>query len=157
MPTAKQVLDIARSHIGYIEKYNNDNKFGRALGENNVSWCALFLLYCLIESGFEGYRKLIYDYDYCPKWLNDFKIQGLSPKTPKPGDIVFYSFDPKLIKLKIPQHVGIIESVTPTHIISIEGNTGKPGASQNEGDGVYRKERLKAYAVGYGHPPYQNK
>ncbi len=154
MPTAKQVLDIARNEIGYVESYNNNNKFGRELGENNVSWCALFLLHSLIKAGFTGYKKYIFEYDYCPKWWNDFRIQNLAVKNPQPGDIVFYAFKPELIKLKIPQHVGIVESITDTHIISIEGNTGDPTKSQDDGDGVYRKQRLKSFVVGYGRPPY---
>ena len=155
MTTVKKVLDIAKNEIGYTETYNNNNKFGRDLGENNVSWCALFLLHCLIKSGFEGYKKHVFDYDYCPKWLNDFKIQGISPKVPVIGDIVFYAFDSNLNKLKIPQHVGIIESILPNgDIVSIEGNTGDPSKSQSDGDGVYRKIRLKKFAIGFGRPPY---
>ncbi len=154
MTTAKQVLDICRSEIGYKETGNNDNKFGRSLKENNVSWCALFLLDSLIKANFTVYKNLITEYDYCPAWWNAFKKQGLAVTNPQPGDIVFYAWTPENVKNGIPYHVGIIESVTPTHIISIEGNTGDPSKNQGEGDGVYRKMRLKSFVVGYGRPPY---
>ena len=158
MPTVKQVLDICRAEIGYTETGNNLNKFGKNLGENGVSWCALFLLDCLIKAGFTYYKNKITEYDYCPAWYNAFVKQGLEVKVPKPGDIVFYAWTPENVKNKIAYHVGIVESVKPNgDIISIEGNTAPPAdtkSNQGEGGGVYRKTRSKKFVVGFGRPLY---
>ena len=150
MPTVKQVLYIARSELGYIEGQNNNNKYGRNLNLNYVSWCALFVLDCLINAGFTGYKKLYLKYAYCPTWANDFKKQKLnvSIENAQPGDIVFYNFHGK----KYSEHVGIIEDILSIHIIAIEGNTGS--LSQNEGDGVFRKTRHKSLITAIGRPPY---
>jgi len=78
MTTVKKVLEICQAEIGYTESGNNLNKFGKNLELNGVSWCALFLLDCLIKAGFTYYKSKITNYAYCPTWLNDFKKQGLA-------------------------------------------------------------------------------
>jgi hypothetical protein len=150
MTTANKVLEIARKEIGYIEGKGNNNKYGKELNENNVSWCALFVLYCLIHAGMDVYKPLTLKYSYCPAWWAAFKIQKLNVTVPKSGDIVFYSWDGS----GIAEHVGLVDTVLPNgNIIAIEGNTAPTGTgSQSNGDGVYRKTREKRFIVGFGRP-----
>jgi hypothetical protein len=55
----------------------------------------------------------------------------------RPGDIVVFDFS----------HVGIVESESGSHIVTLEGNTNGRGDRDSEsGDGVWRKTRSKSIA-----------
>lgn len=81
------------------------------------------------------------------------KQKGQIVKKPMPGDLVFFNFDknPKAGQMK---HIGIVESVYPDGIVTIEGNTSVSG-SQDNGGAVCRKQR-KAYIMAYGRPAYSD-
>ena len=58
-------------------------------------------------------------------------------KTPQKGD-VFLIWYPKLNR---PAHIGFIEQWKEKWVLTVEGNTNDSGS--REGDGVYRKRRLR--------------
>lgn len=70
------------------------------------------------------------------------KQLGWVVATPAKGDLVVFTFD----------HIGFVDEVHPTYLITIEGNTGSSGAvsdSKRGGDGVYRKTRSRSLVQAY--------
>ena len=53
MSTAQQVLDLARSQLGYFEspRGSNRTKYGVAYGADGHAWCATFCWWLLTQSG----------------------------------------------------------------------------------------------------------
>lgn len=137
--------EVALGWVGYTEKPNNDNIFAAKAGHpNHQPWCATFVRACFVDAGLPNAVPNTASVVEIYKWA--VKNNALVTKqTAKAGDVVLMSFTPGS---KIPEHVGILvkdfvlkENVWHT----IEGNTGKPGASQANGDGVYKKDRQLGY------------
>jgi surface antigen len=157
-PTIQRVLDVARHEINTTESGWGDKPgtqitpygkwYAAVTGQKgyiDTYWCATFVSWVLATSGFappEAGR-----YGNCTPWVQWWKNRGRWGSTPRPGAIVFYSWngDSK------PEHVGIVESVRPDgKIVTIEGNTSPDPRLK---DGVYRMVRRSAI-IGYGYPPY---
>lgn len=106
-------IQIAQQEIGngeiggdnngcHVKKYLN--------GKERLPWCSGFVSYCLITGGV----KIPYTLR-----AKDFCRLGNKVKTPSIGDILI------LDRGNNNGHVGIVEKVTNTEIITIEGNVGK--------------------------------
>lgn len=151
MPTASDVLRIAAAEIGTTENPagSNRNKYSLALGRPAEPWCADFLVWVTRQAGL----RLPSEHPYTPYMATGFKRAGTwGDRTAgiAPGDVVFFNFGSGIIR-----HVGIVEAVRRTEIVTIEGNT-SPGSagSQDNGGGVYRRTRPFHHVVGYGRPAY---
>ena len=154
MATAKQVLSKAASYIGYKEKPAGSNKtiFGKHYGMNGVAWCAIFQWDMFRMAGasklFYGGKRTA----YTPTLASYYKKHNQWHKTPKVGDLVFFSNGIRII------HVGIVEKIISKNIIqTIEGNTGT--TNQANGGMVMRRQRsIKGTAswhvAGFGRPAY---
>lgn len=68
----------------------------------------------------------------------------------QPGDVAIYDFSGKQ---KTTEHCGIVEQVTASGIVAIEGNTSTAG-SQSNGGMVCRKDRPWKYIVGAVRPVF---
>ena len=142
------LLSVARSQIGYREQSNGWTKYGEWYGIPYGNWCAMFISWCAMKAGIGQDRipKLAY-VPYEQEW---FAKRGLwhysSGYRPKSGDLVIYGTN---------SHIGIVERVTSSSIITIEGNTTSNTDSSN-GNGVYRKERSFSHwwISGYCTPKY---
>jgi len=83
-------------------------------------------------------------------WKNWFKNTKRTIQKPQRGDICMHE------TTKTTGHIGVVVSVYTvlgvTWINSIEGNTGSgPKGSQRDGDGMYRRTRLKRFwSWGFG-------
>jgi hypothetical protein len=133
---------LAASQIGVREAHPNDSYEIRgylwAVGFNQpVPWCAAFVGWthalCGIESPLSAWS---------PAWFpaaNTIYTRGRADNTtPRPGDVFGLYYQSR----KRIAHVGFIESwPAGDWCITIEGNTN--GEGSREGDGVYRKRRLK--------------
>lgn len=151
MATATELLNVARSQIGYREGANNNNKYGQAYGMNNVSWCVQFVWWCFQQvdpSLFYGGGKIA----ICSGLYNYHKARGEAinpiPGNIWPGDIVIFDFN----KDRDPDHIGIVESISGSTLTTIEGNTGYN--NQSNGDGVYRRSRTLSQVIYAYHPRY---
>lgn len=168
------LLNVARAEIGYIEKRTNANldsktanagtsnwtKYARDLAnipgwydgnKNGYAWCDVFVDWCFVKAfGAEKAKKLLNNGPYgagCTSSANYYKRMGrFHTKNPHPGDQIFYG------KLGSECHTGIVESVTSTTVVTIEGNTSN--GNTTNGDRVDRKSRSinDAWIVGYGTP-----
>ena len=154
MPTANDILEIARSQIGTKEspaksdnvKYNTAY-YGREVSDGKHPWCAVFVWWVFREA---GASDLYYGGDktaYCPTLMSFHKKQKVTDY--RPGDIVFFNFSGK----SSAGHVGICESWDGTYITTIDGNTGS--ASEDNGGAVLRRRRHKKFIVGAYRPEYQ--
>ena len=129
----EQILDLARSQIGYAETGNNHTKYASYFDNDvwqwfntkkqNSSWCALWIcwLFCQVM-GPDQARTFL----GCPspknncaagvKYLNQYmtaKGYKVDKKSGQPGDVIF---------LNSNKHVGIIEKVEDGKYKTIEGN-----------------------------------
>lgn len=144
------VLDVARGELGTVEspRGSNRQKYGAWYGLNGQPWCSIFVAWCFDRVGI-NVRKWSTNWAYTPAALQGMRNLGMVVPTrqAQPGDIVFYDFPDSV---KRTQHVGIVESVTATGVVSIEGNTGV-GNDSNGGE-VMRRTRPWAHISGVGRP-----
>ena len=166
----QQLLDIARSQIGYLEKTSNNQlddftanagannwtKYARDLSDagyyngnkNGCAWCDVFCDWCFYiltnknsvlaqqiqcQTGDCG-AGCIFSAQY-------YRAQGCYSNTPQPGDQIFFG------TTGAEYHTGIVEQVSPTQVITIEGNTSEQVAR--------RTYSINDSSInGYGHPKY---
>ena len=154
--TAEQIVEKAKSYIGYREKdhpWANMENFTEDAGDGNFQkfqelagagngdqWCQYFVDGVAVEvtgSITEAKKLLCQDDDnkymtgYTPTGASYFKQAGRWHTTPEIGDIIyFYSSSMKRIC-----HVGIVENVSPKNklVYTIEGNTNNDGFTTNGG------------------------
>ena len=128
------------SHKKIIDVYNKYNpKYGK-IGYG-TSWCAAFVSAVAIKTGNTGVIPVDC---YCPRMINRFAKKTNNKKyTPQGGDVVFYDWNYN----RIPDHVGMIESVSGNNVTAIEGNYS---------DAVKRRTFKKGYSLllSYGLPDY---
>lgn len=151
------ILAIARAQVGVREKwfrrwgwsnivkYNDWYVRRHGRGFKRAAWCHIFVSWCAEHAGMHG---KIPETAWCPDGLEWFQDQGRATRGggAMPGDIVYY------IRRGSARHVGLVESATRTHVVTIEGNTNTSGAAQ--GNGVYRLRRRIDGSMWFGHPDY---
>lgn len=143
--TAKQIIDIAAAEMGYTESPPNSNKtkYGQWYGLDGQPWCMMFVQWCFAQAG----SPLPYKTASCSaleRWYRANKPDAVHT-TPRPGDIVIYSFG----------HTGIIVNSAGDSITAVEGNTSADyNGSQNNGGGVYKRVRKTKLATAFIRPEY---
>lgn len=153
----ESAIEIATSQVGYREgkkgaSYNNDQKYSDQLPgfawSDFQPWCATFVQWCLWQVGVKvpaGAQSA-----GCAISAAAYKKAGRFTEYPGIGFQVF--FGPKG-----GTHTGIVYKYDDTYIYTVEGNTNDSGSA--EGNGVYKKKRLRKTNVvyGYGIPYYAAK
>lgn len=142
--TLDSVAHIYRSQIGIRELTGRND--GRevemylrtcALPRGNP-WCAAFVTWVFQQAGVKTVISA-----WSPAWFPPDKTiytrGAKANKTPQMADVFGIWFANK----KRVAHVGFIDEWPPvsSYCITVEGNTNEAGS--REGDGVYRKRRLK--------------
>ena len=175
--TVTQLLDVARSQLGYKEKAtnaylddftanagsNNYTKYARDLyaagyyGGTNLqggAWCDMFTDWCFLQAAGgdakEAQRVECQTGNYGATVgysANYYEAQGRLDTSPKAGDQVF--FRQSTIKWA---HTGIVESYNPTTqlLTTIEGNSNNQVCRNY----YYLNKTYKQYPCCYGHPYY---
>jgi hypothetical protein len=151
MSSAQDVLRIAAIQLGVTEypAGSNGQPYSHDLGRPAEPWCADFVVWVTRQAGI----RLPSESAYTPYMATGFKQIGAwhdGTAGIRAGDVAFFNFGSGIIR-----HVGIVQDVRSTEIVTIEGNTssGNDG-SQDNGGGVYRRARPFSYVVGYGRPNY---
>ncbi|WP_294856449.1 CHAP domain-containing protein [uncultured Oscillibacter sp.] len=147
MARASDVLDIVRGELGYTEfpQGSNKTKYGRWYGLDGNPWCMMFVQWCCAQAGV----KLPARTASCGAMMRAAQDAGCWVTGDyKPGDVVIYDFPGGAAT----DHTGIVESVTASGIIAIEGNTGA-GNDANGGQ-VQRRTRSNSLIVGAVRPTY---
>ncbi len=116
----EQMLNEARSHLGFHEGAGNNNPFSHAMGRGSEAWCADFVSYLARKAGLS---------------LNTASAQGVAnylqqhgtwkgKSNPQPGDAVTFRWDGSG---GWADHVGIVERVYVKNgqvwVDTIEGNS----------------------------------
>ena len=142
-PQAPNIVDIARSYLGYLSYSEDDSAFGRRLaGANAGNWCCFYVVCCAIDAGLN-----IPITGSCPQIQAWAENTGRLVGDPQPGFFVLYDFgggeydEPN----GTADHIGIVDTVYSSgHVLADEGNTGSPV-------GVYQKDR-SSHILGYVNP-----
>lgn len=141
MASVNDILRIARGEIGYKEGHANDSKYGAAYGMNHNPWCVMFVWWVFQQAGAAGLFYGGGKTALCSTLYNYHrgKGQGVNLSALRAGDVVFFDFSGRKANTS---HVGIVEGVSGSTVVTIEGNTSSgSGGSQSNGDGVYRRTR----------------
>lgn len=133
--TANDVLNVARSWIGFSEKngkfkdilevYNSHKPLARGYKiKTTDEWCAAFVSACFIKAGATDLSGTEVS---CSKFIEIFKKKGIwiedGSQKPKVGDIILFDWDTKAQPNNgAPDHIGLVEQVNGNTIICIEGN-----------------------------------
>ncbi|RZM19145.1 MAG: CHAP domain-containing protein [Pedobacter sp.] len=110
-------------------------------------WCAAFVSWTLGQNGIKHARSggcvQLMEQGLTIYQPSNSKLSRTGTKTPQAADVFFIYFPEK----KRVAHTGFVHQWGETTVITVEGNTNEAGS--REGDGVYRKRRLKRqiYAV----------
>lgn len=164
MPTAKQVLTVARAQIGVKESPPGSNNvifnthyYGRevydGLWGKKFPWCASFQWDNFRMAGaselFYGGRKTA----SCTELLNYYRQTGqIVPfEEGQPGDLALYNWAGKK---NYADHVGLLESIDVAKgtLVAIEGNTSI--GNDSNGGMVMRRTRRKSQVVALARPKY---
>ena len=154
MATALDVLNVARSQIGFVEGSNNENPYGIWYGIPNASYCAMGVSWCFAQVGLSNLvaAQTSKGFAYCPAGLEWFQRQGLvvNKYQAQPGDLVFFSWG-----TGIAEHVEIVEAASADGLTTIGFNTGdSTGKSAANGGGCYREHRPYLYVMAIVRPKY---
>ncbi|MFA6628045.1 MAG: CHAP domain-containing protein, partial [Bacilli bacterium] len=116
---SERLIAAGLSEEGYVEGYNNTNKFGEWFEYPNVAWCAIFVSWCSNQAGIG--IDIIPKYSsvsYGMIWFQQHELfQFKENYIPKAGDIIFFASDGA-------SHTGIVVTCDETRVYTIEGNTG---------------------------------
>ena len=144
----EDILAIALSQLGYMEKYENDTKYGDWYGLPGQPWCAMFISWCAREA------EISTDILKRCAWAhpNSFKIPYYSGETytPQPGDLFFD---------KNFEHVGLVWYVEGEFFYCVEGNAkyhdyAVPGDPDEDSYHVMTNKRLTRDYY-FGVPAYE--
>lgn len=174
MPTAKQVMEIAKSQIGVMESPANTNNvkyntafYGCHVYGQRYAWCAVFEWWCGKEAvkkyggtnPFPKNANAAYAQDEIVskkggKWIlkkttSRTKRRGALKKY-KLGDVVCFDFG---AMDAYRRHTGLVLSVDGDYVWTIEGNTSASG-SQSNGGRVCKKKRRYIDICSCARPKY---
>ena len=140
----KKLAAIYLSEVGVRELTgNNDGKrveeyLAQTGHKAGAAWCAAFVSWCHNQAGIKAANSA-----WSPAWFPDNKTiytHGFIKNTTPCRADVFGQYFPQKRRIA---HVGFIDDWDDdtSYCITVEGNTNDGGS--REGDGVYRKRRLK--------------
>lgn len=156
MATVQEVLAFAKKFNGRTESPPGSNiakPFCDTYGMCGVPWCAEFTWYVLTKCGVPIIKSA-----YTPtvaQWFTDQKRGWVADGHIRPGDLVFFNFPDSLDRI---QHIGFaLSEFKDGRVRTIEGNTSAgPGGSQDNGGGVFIRDRGASEIVYNGRPAYDD-
>ena len=145
---AKRILDVACKELGTKETPadSNQTKYGKWYGLDGQPWCMIFVMWVFGQLG--ALDLLPLRTASCGALMRAAKAAGCWVTSGlRAGDVVIYDFPGGAAT----DHCGIVERVTASGVVAIEGNTSQVG-SQSNGGQVCRKERPNSQIVGAVRP-----
>jgi len=92
MATALDVLNVARTQIGFHEGAQNENPYGIWYGVPNAPYCAMGISWCFAQVGLSHLiaAQTPKGFSFNPAALHWFQMQGLvvNKMLMQPGDLV---------------------------------------------------------------------
>lgn len=157
MSTALDVLEAARSQIGFVEGPNNDSPYGEWYGLNHNPYCAMGVSWCFNEAGLVSLvaAQSKKGFASCTAGLSWFQKNGqiVGKYNGQPGDIVFFNFSGN----GVAEHVELLEAASKDGITTIGFNTSPDHllkGSQANGGGCYRRHRPYLNVMAIARPKY---
>lgn len=168
MPTARQVMNIARKQVGYCESPagSNRTKYGKAFGLNGEPWCFIFEWWCGMKAGgnnpFPHNANAAYGQDDIVtkkggSWVmrknKSRETRKAALKKYREGDCVDFDFG---AMDAYRRHTGLVDHVAGEFVYCIEGNTTADGrkGSQSNGGMVCIKKRHYSAICSCARPKY---
>ena len=152
MATALDVLNIARSQIGFYEGANNENPYGDWYGIKNAPYCAMGISWCFAQVGLSNLiaAQTPKGFSFNPAALHWFQMQGLvvNKMSMQPGDLVMYDWNGD----GVADHVELCEAASPGGFTTIAFNTGNPNDPTKEG--CFRVHRNYLFVIAVIRPKY---
>ena len=166
--TAKNILDIMRSWIGYSEAngrymeilntYNSHKPLARGYAiKPSDEWCDATVSACAIKAGAVdligtevGVEQHVKIFKEKGIWIEDGNV------TPQAGDIIVFNWDTNVQQNNgYSDHIGIVESVSGGVITTIEGNSSEAvrRRTYHVGHGNIRGFARPRYAQASGNTP----
>ena len=146
--TVSDILSIAKKEIGYKESPANSNKtkFGAWYGLDGYAWCVMFVQWVFHQGGVSLPIKTA----SCTQLMTAAKSSRVWVTSGyQPGDVVIYDWGGD----KVPDHCGIVESVSGSSVVAIEGNTSV--GNDSDGGEVMRRTRSTSQILGAVRPVYK--
>ena len=150
MKKAEDVLRCAAAEIGYVEKpaESNCTKFGAWYGLDGQPWCMMFVQWVFAQAAAEDLLPI--KTASCTALMRaGQQIGQWVTHGYQPGDVVIYDFSGTKQQA---QHCGIVERISGTSVVAIEGNT-SVGDDAN-GGAVMRRTRSDQMILGAVRPDY---
>jgi hypothetical protein len=151
----QMALAFARAHLGVTENAGDNrgpliDQWNRASGSPlGSAWCGNFMNACLRAAGFENQPWLAAVRIIDARSREGFGGWQFVPSNPRPGDLIMFTIG------GAANHVGMVESVSGSTVVSIEGNTRADNEPVNSNpNAVERRHRPLSSARGYARPPY---
>ena len=152
MATALDVLNIARSQIGFKEGLNNANPYGIWYGIPNAPYCAMGVSWCFAQVGASNLiaAQTPKGFSFNPVALHWFQMQGMvvNKMSMTTGDLVFYDWNGD----GVADHVELCEAASPGGFTTIAFNTGNPNDPTQEG--CWRVHRNYLFVIAVVRPRY---
>ena len=141
--TGRDVALLAATQVGIRENPPSSNNvryntwyYGREVSGNAYPWCMVFVQWVFAQLGVALPQRtascgaLMRAAQMSSQWVTEDY---------RPGDVVIYDFPGGAAT----DHCGIVESVTDSGVVAIEGNTG----SGSDADGGQVQRRSRAFSV----------
>ena len=142
------IVNIAKSQIGYQEGANSSKLSGTIKGKGNCTeygrwygvqdmWCAMFVSWCAAVAGVD--TNVVPKHCFTPSGLTFFKNKGRAYSRasveagkykPQPGDIIYFKSSRNN---NATNHIGIVTKYSKGKVYTIEGNTSSATISTNGG------------------------
>ena len=149
LPVREELAKTYLAEVGTREEGGNNRgsrvaEYLRSTGlSEGYAWCAAFVKWVYTQHSIDTRGANAWS----PSWFPDgrliYRRDRRANGQPQPGDVfgLYYA------NLKRIGHVGIVHQWGDDWVITVEGNTNEGGS--REGDGVFKKKRLKRqiYAV----------
>ena len=144
--TGRDVALLAATQVGISESPPNSNNvryntwyYGREVSGGSYPWCMVFVQWVFAQLGVALPQRTA----SCGALMRAAQMSGQwVTANYRPGDVVIYDFPGGAAT----DHCGIVESVTGSGVVAIEGNTGT--ASDADGGQVQRRNRAFSVIVG---------
>ena len=144
--TGRDVALLAATQVGISENPPSSNNvryntwyYGREVSGSAYPWCMVFVQWVFAQLGVALPQRTA----SCGALMRAAQMSGQwVTEDYRPGDVVIYDFPGGAAT----DHCGIVESVTDSGVVAIEGNTGS--GSDADGGQVQRRSRAWSVIVG---------
>ena len=144
--TGRDVALLAATQVGISENPPSSNNvryntwyYGREVSGSAYPWCMVFVQWVFAQLGVALPQRTA----SCGALMRAAQMSGQwVTEDYRPGDVVIYDFPGGAAT----DHCGIVESVTDSGVVAIEGNTGS--GSDADGGQVQRRSRTFSLIVG---------